>query len=292
MKTLVSALCLFLSTSAFAAIDFSTAQVIDKVEANGKPSKYSGTVQIINDNVNGPSRIVLQIAAPFYCPAGRVCAQVMDAHTISAEIVSQTEQCGSIIYNAITDGTPYDGLKEEITLQDNSARMCRDMRKGLIEIDAKTTAVRTQSVRTYFAVQTYKYDSENFDLSKGVKFSKVKLEGGEAAGRGGFVQVNARKKEVVISYSFVSCSQGACQAMYQTKQLKLKLVSKLKDICGTVIYKANTKNILMGGEYQQFTIEDNTNRICENVIRARLTINGTISHPYPQSTPVTIEMLK
>jgi hypothetical protein len=292
MKAFVAILSLLFSVSAFAKIDFSQGQTIDKVEVDGQSSKYSGTVAITKGD-DESSIIELKLAGPFHCPAGKMCIQVMDAFTLSAKLVATTDNCGSIIYTALTDGTPYDGSRVEITVQDNSGRMCRDMRRGLIEVTAKESYLRTQYEKNYFAVQTYMHDSKNFNLSKGIVVDEVTLKGDEAGGRGGFVKVNSKKREVLISYSFASCDDGgACQPMFQLKELKLKLMSVKNDGCGSVVYKAQTAGIIPGADYSEVTITDNTKRLCEDVIQGRLVVDGSTRYPYPGREGVEFKLLK
>ena len=60
------------------------------------------------------------------CPVGTICALLMPAPTIITLplISSFVGHCGSEIYHALVDETPVDGLKEEITVTDNTNNTC------------------------------------------------------------------------------------------------------------------------------------------------------------------------
>lgn len=292
MKALVTALSFLFSTSAFAAIDFSHGQRIDQVKVDGKPSQFSASVTIQTAKVG--EKITVHMMAPFDCPTARFCPAVMTEVELSAEIVSIGDDCGSVVYTALTDHTPHDGLKTQITVQDNSTRMCRDMRPGVIEVNATTEAVRTRTVKNYEAVQTWKLNHDNYDLSQGVNMKSVKLSGGETSGRAGFVKIDESSREVTVSYLYAQNKSevGIHPTKLQHKTLKLTLMSKKDDGCGSTIYTAQTAGIKPGASYTEVTIADNTNRICEDVYRARLVLDGTIRFPYPGRKQVNIEMLK
>lgn len=290
MKALVTVLCFLFSASAFASIDFSQGQNLDQFQINGKPSEFTGPVTIekaqIGENIN------VHVLAPIECPAGRVCPEVMQEINLNAKIVSIEESCGSIIYTGVTDKSPSDGPLTEIRVLDHSTRICEDIRAGLIEVEAKVRFLKTQKVTKYFGVQSYKDEASNFDLKKGVQMNIVNLSGDEAGGRDGYVKVNEATGKVLVSYTYMYCVNNACQAMFQTKKMNLKLVSKKNDGCGSVVYKAVTSEIIPGGDYSEVTIADNSKRVCEDVLRAFLVVEGVTRYPYPGRAPNTFELLK
>jgi|GEM_PF-3817577 len=97
----------------------------------------------------------VQLFSGFYCPPGRICAQVMpEPRVYSARIVSmKKDQCGGTLTVARRDDRPRDGLAVQIEITDNTTNNCRTfMALPPTQVVVKTATLRggagTRSVMT------------------------------------------------------------------------------------------------------------------------------------------------
>jgi hypothetical protein len=306
MKALFSIIVLAFAVNANArsiqpvrkGLDFSNGQfaTVTKQENTQHQAEYSKIT--IKDG---------QITVEYFvdpCPPNAACSfePAVKVDEITAPIVEQTEDCGSIVYRAFEDNTPSDGLRVSIEVQDNSTRMCRDMRPGKVEAKASSMSFWTQTPVNYEMVQNWQelgafhpQPPKGLKLSKGVKLNKVIIDGqAEGAMYKGFVKVNQRTKDVTVSYQYHPCKgEGiVCLAIMAEREEALTLTQKYTDGCGSIVYKAVTKNPAMGGEYMSVEIVDNSTRTCEDVIPSILVVNGTISQAIPGHQATHFTLLK
>jgi hypothetical protein len=77
----------------------------------------------------GARNAKLTLDRPFYCPADSICAQVMPAPVvIELPIVAKkTDPCGTVIYTALRDARPVDGILETLEVRDNTANTCKTL---------------------------------------------------------------------------------------------------------------------------------------------------------------------
>lgn len=302
MKSLFVTLALIVcSASAFATADLSKGEKLNIVRKNGVETSYKGLVKLNTYRFSS-------------CGFAQRCIGnnreleviIKDGEKIvndfKAPLLKTEDHCGSVVYSASVDDRPVDGSLVQIEVMDNSERLCRDFRPGLIEVRIKTAYVSRMDGKEIVSNYELLATIQPADLAKGVELSSVVLNSKEEQnGSNGFVQVIKSKKQVLVSYNYTSCPQDsdgnslpvACPAVLYKKNLQLKLDSVTRDACGSVIYHAVPAEILMGGAYHDVTVTDNRKNTCETFAALpAIEVKGRTSYPYPGRSTTEFTMTK
>lgn len=121
-------------------------EVLERVNVDGRPTRYVGVLDM--DFINNKIDVVVydDICGQF-APAKpgtvRCMAAAKAVKKLNVLMQKRATSCGSKIYSGIVDKRRVDGGRLEITVTDNSSRLCRDLPKGEIVVDVKETAARS-----------------------------------------------------------------------------------------------------------------------------------------------------
>lgn len=152
MKTLAVLSALFLSLSAQAATYPLQQEILRTVEINGEKQDLVGELSLDFAQRTIEVNIYKDICGTFSAEPGKfVCLampQLVKKLSVPMEVSSTS--CGSKVYSGIDDQTPRDGLRTEITVQDHESRLCKDLKRSDIEVNATELASQSRTETTYY----------------------------------------------------------------------------------------------------------------------------------------------
>lgn len=152
MKTLIALSALLFSLGASAQVQILSQVTIDGVSKPGHVAELK--VDLVQNEIE--ISIYNDICGSFAPPTPgmmRCLAMPMLVSTLHVPIQKTEVSCGSEIYSGMRDDTRADGLRQEVTVFDHTARLCDDLVPGLFVVQATSYNPWTNTESSYYLVK-------------------------------------------------------------------------------------------------------------------------------------------
>lgn len=125
--------------------------VLPKVEINGEQSDLVAVLHVNQALRTLTIDLFHDICHSYTALPGQITCMAMPSkkETLTANIVNESQSCGSKILTARSDDRIRDGIQTEIEFTDHSQRLCEDVIESAYIVEASTYNPWTQQKTTY-----------------------------------------------------------------------------------------------------------------------------------------------